>query len=202
MPFTHANTSDYNAPQMQEAASCGQKQCVFCGKSFVPFSGNVKKGMGIYCSMGCRSQHRHLKSIIAKKCAECGDIYLTKKIGNSQYCSRECSMKTLYVRRHRMRSYRHNPIHDLTTEEKKRRMAQRGYSYRQSLHGKAIHRESENLNKMFGTYTVPQSIRKNNAIRFIGSRISGGRPVRAISPIAIKETIHRVMKGETYAAYE
>lgn len=184
-------TENYSASQ------CGQKQCTYCGQVFIPDFSNVKKGYGLYCSLQCRSQHRHLKTMVVRECAQCGNLYLVKIQSSSRYCSRACSMVTLHSRRRKSRYYRGKKIQGRKLTSRNGRIKSRG-----SLFGKARHRECANLRKWFGTANVSESVRMANALRYIGSRISGGRPVRQIDKDAINAIINRIEKGETYAAYE
>ena len=184
---------NYSAPQNKEPASCGQrKKCIFCGAEFWR-PGN----QGVYCSLECRSQHRHLKTMEVRLCSECGLLFFVKKTSPARFCSRDCSMVTFHSRREKARHYRGKEI------QGRKQTSRNGFiKSRSSSFGKARHRECENLRKWFGTAEVPESVRRANALRYIGSRISGGRPVRQIDKSVIKTIINRIEKGETYAAYE
>jgi len=173
------------------------KNCIFCGKEFVPSSGNVSRGMGIYCSMECRSQHRHLKTTHVRECSECGNAYLVKRVSLSRFCSRECSMFTFHARRHKARHYRHNPIHDLTPEERCKKRALFAQSYRQSLKGKAAHRQDSMLRKMCGTSAIGEDEKQKFALYFASTRVLNGRCTRQ----EYGQKIRQIQQGETYAAY-
>ena len=181
---------NYSAPQ--EAASCGQrikKDCIFCGTEFYTHLCRTRQGFGLYCGLECRSQHRHLKTMEVRVCVECGDWFLIKKTSVARFCSRECSMVTFHARRHKARHYRHNPIHDMTPEQRKRQRKYFAFRYRQSEKGKAVHRQDSILRKTYGSSVVPMVCRKVLALR------------RAINRNIQPELLTSISEGRTYEAY-
>jgi hypothetical protein len=174
-----------------------KRNCIFCGAEFDTFPCKIRGPNGIYCSLQCRSQHRHLKTMQVRECSECGDMYLVKKLSLSRFCSRECSMVTFHTRRHKARHYRHNPVHDLTPEERKRSVATFHRRYRQSQKGKALHRQDSMLRKVCGTANIGSDEKKKFALYFASCRVLNGRCTRN----EYGEKLIQIQQGETYAAY-
>jgi hypothetical protein len=166
-----------------------KKNCIFCGVQFYTYSCRVNKGFGLYCGLKCRSRHRHLKTMKERRCSECGNIYMVKLNSKSRYCSRECSMVTFHLRRHKATHYRHNPIHDLSIDERIKRRKYYYFRYRQTEKGKAIHRQDSILRKEYGSSNVPMVCKKILALR------------RAIKKNIQPELLNSITEGRTHEAY-
>ena len=196
MPFTHANTSDYSAPQTQEAASCGHKQCDKCNGT-----GNISStwwnrpvvykcrrcnGLG-YIKVWVKVYQPISKS--RKKCVVCGsDLDGRRRV----VCSHECrsEKRRSFCRGWRARALTPKQKHakcNLICARKKRNYDRRV----------AKKRESNGLAAQFGTAKIPASVKKINAFRNIGRLAVAGKVPRQ----EIRRVVNHINHGRTYEAY-
>ena len=178
MPFTHANTSDYSAPQTQEAASCGQKQCKQCGKNIDPF------------------YYAGINRVPLKR------VFCSKKCSNASYNASEKSKKYREVNRDR-KNKGDRERRALTKYDANRIRARQERYRRESPLNRVKNIEKTALFKHYGTCKLPKSIIQRHAIIHIGKRASMYHGnIKPISKEKIFAIISRIQQGETYAAYE
>ena len=171
--------------------------CIYCGKEFDAFPCKLAAGNGIYCSLECRSQHRHIRTMQVRQCLECGGLYFVKRRSASRFCSRKCSMVTFHARRHKATHYRHNPIHDLSPQERRHRQALWHQQYRTTEKGKALHRQDSMLRKACGTARISGDVKMRFALYYASCRVLSGKCSRQ----EYGEKLLHIQKGATYAAY-
>jgi len=74
-------------------------KCIRCNKTFIPPSGNLKKGMGIYCSRECcnldkKGKPSPFKILYSKNCIVCTkEFSVTGHHKERKCCSPECFIK-------------------------------------------------------------------------------------------------------------
>ncbi len=196
-------------------------KCVYCGNKIVN-----KRSIAKFCSSLCAGRYRNkgrehvFISRVKAKCKVCGRFFV-KKAHNHEVCS-DCSVHyhkkriSDYGKNHRKTNretrikyaneyYRKNKISLLKKSQeysKKNRVNINKISrdYEKRHPGKV--REIKLLRQKYGTSFLGSSIKKNEAVAHIGSRIVGRGNTIKINKEDIPEIINRIEKGETYAAYE
>jgi hypothetical protein len=208
MPFTHANTSDYSAPQTQEAASCGHKQCKECGKDIAPYfyCGNYRSPRKrSFCSKKCRNDYCARE--YRKKHPSTNETKAAKAEYDKKYRERNHDKKIAQDRKwYALNGHRPDVIKRQQEYGVKYRVKHRQVSknYEKRYWGRIL--EIRALRMQFGTAKLPMATLKQWALVHLGHRftrpgVRGRRPID-MSEHSIKNILTRIEMGETYAAYE
>src|SRR5574343_318732 len=74
---------------------CLIRKCAICGNDFFADLGNIRKGMGITCSIICAKRYRGDRPKEKRICKKCGkefqEFSSRIKDGRGIYCSKKCS---------------------------------------------------------------------------------------------------------------
>ena len=193
--------NNYSAPQKPEAASCGLRKCKICGGFFVTNIANKK-----ICSDKCKKKDHCLNSKkYRKKYPE-----KIKKQSRNHYLKNKNTMWPIYRKRFiekhpeklkeiqkiSSRNYYLKNKEKISNKNRTRRKYSYEYRFRVAANIERYrknhldkYREQSTLMRWFGKSKIPIACKKIIAIR------------TALKKGILKETINRIAKGETYAAY-